>query len=122
MLRLEIFGACLMTQPRLVAECVSEMKASCSIPVTVKPEIGVNDVDRYEDMLRFIEVVSQSNSIVFPYLSPTLVTGAVSKTNRNVPPLRYQEVYDVKKVFPHLLIVNGGIQDACGLPTAFATC
>ena len=106
------FGACLMTQPELVAECVSEMKASCSIPVTVKHRIGVDDVDRYEDMLRFIEIVSQAHSDRFSiHARKAWLQGLSPKQNRNVPPLRYQEVYDVKKVFPHLLIeINGGIK------------
>lgn len=106
------FGACLMTQPELVAECVSEMKASCSIPVTVKHRIGVDDVDRYEDMIRFIEIVSQAHSDRFSiHARKAWLQGLSPKQNRNVPPLRYQEVYDVKKVFPHLLIeINGGIK------------
>ena len=55
------FGACLMTQPQLVAEAVHSMRAACSIPVTVKHRIGVDDLDRYEDMYNFVSVVSQAN-------------------------------------------------------------
>ena len=106
------FGACLMTQPELVAECVSEMKANCQIPVTVKHRIGVDDTDRYEDMVRFINIVSQVQADRFSiHARKAWLKGLSPKQNRNVPPLRYQEVYDVKKEFPHLLIeINGGIK------------
>jgi tRNA-dihydrouridine synthase A len=106
------FGACLMTQPELVADCVAEMKSVCSIPVTVKHRIGVDDRDRYEDMIHFIEIVSKAEADRFSiHARKAWLQGLSPKQNRNVPPLRYQEIYDVKKAFPHLLIeINGGIK------------
>lgn len=106
------FGACLMTQPEVVAACVSEMKSACSIPVTVKHRIGVDDVDKYEDMHRFIEIVSQAQADRFSvHARKAWLEGLSPKQNRNVPPLRYKEVYDVKVDFPQLLIeINGGIK------------
>ena len=106
------FGACLMTQPELVAECVSEMKRVCSIPVTVKHRIGVDDIDTYKDMVRFVQIVSQAEADRFSvHARKAWLQGLSPKQNRNVPPLRYQEIYDLKKEFPHLLIeINGGIK------------
>ena len=107
------FGACLMGQPERVAEAVVEMRAKCSIPVTVKHRIGIDDIDRYEDMHRFVSIVSQSDSDRFSvHARKAWLNGLSPKENRNIPPLRYADVYRLKKDFPHLHIeINGGIKN-----------
>jgi tRNA-dihydrouridine synthase A len=106
------FGACLMTDPELVAEGVAEMKAHCTIPVTVKHRIGVDELDRYEDMERFVSIVSQSQADRFSvHARKAWLKGLSPKENRNIPPLRYDDVYRLKRSFPHLPIeINGGIR------------
>ena len=106
------FGACLMTQPELVAEGVTEMRAAVSIPVTVKHRIGVDDVDRYEDMAHFVDIVSQAGADRFSvHARKAWLKGLSPKQNRTIPPLRYDDVYRLKKDFPTLDIeINGGIK------------
>lgn len=105
------FGACLMAQPELVAECVVAMKDTVKIPVTVKHRIGIDDIDRYEDMANFVSVVSQAKADRFSvHARKAWLSGLSPKENRTIPPLRYDEVYKLKKESPHLLIeINGGI-------------
>ncbi len=106
------FGACLMAEPELVAECVSQMRAVCTIPVTVKHRIGVDEIDRYEDMARFVEIVSQSDADRFSvHARKAWLKGLSPKENRNIPPLRYEDVYRLKRDYPNLDIeINGGIR------------
>ena len=106
------FGACLMKTPQRVADGVAAMRAVTSIPVTVKHRIGVDDLDRYEDMAHFVEVVSQAGCVRFSvHARKAWLKGLSPKQNRNVPPLRYGDVHRLKREFPHLDIeINGGIQ------------
>ena len=106
------FGACLMRTPQTVADGVAAMRAVTSIPVTVKHRIGVDELDRYEDMAHFVEVVSQSGCVRFSvHARKAWLKGLSPKQNRNVPPLRYAEVHRLKREFPHLDIeLNGGIK------------
>ncbi len=106
------FGACLMARPERVAEGVAAMRAVCSIPVTVKHRIGIDDLDRYEDMARFVEVVSGAEADRFSvHARKAWLSGLSPKENRNIPPLRYPEVHRLKEEFPHLPIeINGGIR------------
>lgn len=106
------FGASLMARPERVAEAVSAMRAVCSIPVTVKHRIGIDDLDRYEDMANFVSVVSQSEADRFSvHARKAWLQGLSPKENRNIPPLRYSEVHRLKQDFPHLPIeINGGIR------------
>lgn len=105
------FGACLMTQPGLVAEGVAAMKAAVTVPVTVKHRIGVDDLDRYEDMANFVSVVSGAGADRFSvHARKAWLQGLSPKENRTVPPLRYADVYRLKLEFPELTIeLNGGI-------------
>ncbi len=105
------FGACLMTQPELVAEAVEKMRQKIKIPVTVKHRIGVDQCDRYEDMVNFVRIVSEAGCTNFTvHARKAWLQGLSPKENRNVPPLRYPDVYRLKQEFPHLLIeINGGI-------------
>lgn len=105
------FGACLMTQPELVAKAVAEMQKVVNIPVTVKHRIGVDECDRYEDMANFVRIVSEAGCTNFTvHARKAWLKGLSPKENRNVPPLRYEDVYRLKQDFPHLFVeINGGI-------------
>lgn len=105
-------GACLMKEPNLVAECISEMRNTALIPVTVKCRLGVDEYDSYEYLAKFIEVVSEAPCQVFIlHARKALLKGLNPKQNREVPPLQYDWVYQIKKDFPHLeIILNGGIK------------
>jgi len=111
------FGACLMAEPQLVAECVNEMQAVANIPVTVKSRIGIDDLDSYEFLHQFINVVAQANCQHFIiHARKAWLSGLSPKQNREVPPLDYGRVYQIKKDFPELEIsINGGIKtfDEC---------
>lgn len=105
------FGACLMTQPELVAAGVEAMQKAVDIPITVKHRIGVDECDRYEDMVNFVRAVSEAGCTNFSiHARKAWLQGLSPKENRNVPPLRYEDVYRLKQDFPHLFIeINGGI-------------
>lgn len=105
------FGACLMAHPEKVAAAVESMQKVVSIPVTVKHRIGIDDIDRYEDMKRFVQIVSDAGAQRFTvHARKAWLTGLNPKENRTIPPLRYGEVYRLKQEFPHLIIeINGGI-------------
>lgn len=106
------FGACLMAQPALVAECVAAMRASVSVPVTVKHRIGIDDLDSFEHMLHFVEVVSQAGPARFTvHARKAWLSGLSPKENRTVPPLRYEEVYRLKQLRPEQEVeLNGGVR------------
>ncbi len=106
------FGAVLMKRPEVVARCVEAMKAAVDVPVTVKHRIGVDDIDQYEDMERFVAVVAPSGADRFTvHARKAWLKGLSPKENRNVPPLRYAEVHRLKQRFPELSIeINGGIR------------
>ena len=106
------FGACLMAEPELVAECVSEMQAATNIPVTVKSRIGIDDLDSYEFLHNFIDIVAQAECHHFIiHARKAWLTGLSPKQNRDVPPLDYSRVYQIKQAFPQLDIsINGGIK------------
>ena len=105
------FGVCLMARPQRVAEVVAAMVAATDLPVTVKHRIGFDDLDRYEDMKRFVETVAPAGSSRFTvHARKAWLSGLDPKANRNVPPLRYDEVHRLKRELPHLEIeINGGI-------------
>ena len=106
------FGACLMSEPSLVAECVNEMQAVTNIPVTVKSRIGIDDQDSYEFLHNFIDVVSQADCKHFIiHARKAWLSGLSPKQNREVPPLDYERVYQIKKDFSKTEIsINGGIK------------
>lgn len=106
------FGACLMAEPHIVAEGVSAIRAAVSLPVTVKHRIGIDELDKYEDMANFVSIVSEVGADRFTvHARKAWLKGLSPKQNRNIPPLRYEEVYRLKREFPHLDIeINGGIK------------
>ena len=105
------FGASLMARPEVVAECVAAMRAAVAIPVTVKHRIGIDDLDRYEDLANFVTVVSSAGADRFSvHARKAWLQGLSPKENRTVPPLRYGDVYRLKHDFPALhIVINGGI-------------
>lgn len=106
------FGACLMAEPELVAQCVSDMQAAVDIPITVKSRIGIDDQDSYEFLHTFIEQVSQAGCQHFIiHARKAWLSGLSPKQNREIPPLDYQRVYQIKQDFPEREIsINGGIK------------
>jgi tRNA-dihydrouridine synthase A len=100
-----------MAQPELVAECIAAMKNAVKIPVTVKHRIGIDEIDRYEDMANFVSVVAKAGADRFSvHARKAWLSGLSPKENRTIPPLRYDEVYKLKREFPHLVIeINGGV-------------
>lgn len=105
------FGACLMAEPQLVAECVAAMRAVVQIPVTVKARIGIDELDSYEHLHHFIGTVAQAGCEVFiVHARKAWLNGLSPKQNREIPPLRYDVVHQVKRDFPQLEIsLNGGV-------------
>ncbi|MGK7890243.1 MAG: tRNA dihydrouridine(20/20a) synthase DusA [Leptolyngbyaceae cyanobacterium] len=104
------FGACLMAQPQRVADCVVAMKHAVSIPVTVKHRIGIDQRDRYEDLVEFVQTVAAAGCQRFSvHARKAWLQGLSPKDNRTIPPLRYADVHRLKQEFPHLWIeINGG--------------
>jgi len=106
------FGACLMAEPQLVADCVSEMQAATNVPVTVKSRLGIDDLDSYEFLHTFIEQVAQAGCQHFViHARKAWLSGLSPKQNRDIPPLDYSRVYQIKQDFQQLEIsINGGIK------------
>ncbi|NJK99248.1 MAG: tRNA dihydrouridine(20/20a) synthase DusA [Spirulinaceae cyanobacterium SM2_1_0] len=107
------FGACLMAQPERVAAAVAAMRSAVSIPVTVKHRIGIDERDRYTDLVDFVRTVAAAGCQRFSvHARKAWLQGLSPKENRSVPPLRYADVYRLKQDFPDLVIeINGGIVD-----------
>jgi len=107
------FGACLMAEPTLVADCVRAMRDAVSIPVTVKHRIGLDRVEDYGFVRDFVGTVSQAGCEVFiVHARNAWLKGLSPRENRTVPPLRYETVARLKRDFPRLTIVlNGGLRD-----------
>lgn len=106
------FGACLMAMPDTVAECVAAMQSEVTIPVTVKCRIGIDDMDDYEGLSRFVSLVAEGGCEHFiVHARKAWLQGLSPKENRDIPPLNYQRVYDLKEEFSQLKIsINGGIK------------
>nr|WP_314264923.1 tRNA dihydrouridine(20/20a) synthase DusA [uncultured Moellerella sp.] len=107
------FGACLMADAQLVADCVKAMQDSASIPITVKTRIGIDELDSYEFLCDFIDTVSTKSDceMFIIHARKAWLSGLSPKENREIPPLDYPRVYQLKRDFPHLtLAINGGIK------------
>jgi tRNA-dihydrouridine synthase A len=119
------FGACLMAEPELVAECVRAMRAACSLSVTVKHRIGIDAdgasiaAESYDFMRDFIGVVGEAGCDTFiVHARKAVLKGLSPKDNREIPPLRYDYVYRLKREFArYTVVVNGGINDWAGIAT-----
>ena len=105
------FGACLMREPALVADCVAAMAAATSIPVTVKCRLGVDEDDDYDAFAGFVDqVVAAGSAMVVVHARNAWLQGLSPKENREIPPLRYDWAYRLKRERPGLpVVVNGGI-------------
>jgi tRNA-dihydrouridine synthase A len=105
------FGACLMKEPDLVAECINAMVNSCNIPVTAKTRIGFDDTEDFEYLNNFIHKMRDAGTSTFIlHARKAMLTGLSPKQNLNIPKLNYKMVYEIKKENPKLeIIINGGI-------------
>jgi tRNA-dihydrouridine synthase A len=106
------FGACLMAEPQLVADCVNAMLDAVSIPVTVKCRIGIDELDDYGFFDHFVQTVRRSGVSVFiVHARKAVLEGLTPKENREIPPLRYETVARLKRENPDLtVILNGGLK------------
>ena len=105
------FGACLMKEPNLVADCLTNMQAITKLPVTIKTRIGYDDVEDYGNLFNFISILKQTGVKTFIIHARKAMLGKFTpKQNLNIPPLKYEYVYNLKKYFPDdEIIINGGI-------------
>ena len=106
------FGACLMREPQLVADCVAAMRAAVNLPITVKCRIGVDDQDPEQALRALIDRCAAAGASVFAvHARKAWLEGLSPKENRDVPPLDYELVYRVKRERPNLtILINGGIE------------
>ncbi len=105
------FGACLMAEPQLVAECVDRMRAVSAVPVTVKTRIGIDDQESVEFLYAFVDAVQSAGcDTLIVHARKAHLKGLSPKENRTVPPLNYPRVYALKRDYPDLtVILNGGV-------------
>ncbi len=105
------FGACLMKEPDLVAECISEMINACKIPVTAKTRIGFDDVENFEYLNNFVNKIKSTGcKTIILHARKAILKGLTPKQNLNIPKLNYEMVYQIKKENPELeVIINGGV-------------
>ena len=105
------FGACLMKEPNLVADCLHQMILSTKLPVTVKTRIGYDNIEDYENIYNFVNLLSKTGVKTFIMHARKAMLGKLTpKQNLNIPPLKYDVVYRLKKDFPNLeIVINGGI-------------
>ena len=108
------FGACLMAEPQLVADCVKAMRDAVAIDVTVKHRIGIDQTESYDFVRDFVGIVALAGCKTFIVHSRNAILKGLSpKENREIPPLKYEFVYQLKRDFPDLeIIINGGIKSA----------
>lgn len=106
-----MIGACLMAEPELVAHCVTEMQKAVNIPVTVKHRIGIDEMDDYAGLQRFVSRIADAGCKTFiVHARKAWLKGLSPKENREIPPLQYDKVINLKREFPALeIIINGGI-------------
>lgn len=112
------FGACLMLDPPLVADCIHAMISAVQIPVTIKCRIGVDHHDSYSYLINFIDKVNKAGCEVFIiHARKAWLNGLSPKENREIPPLQYETVQQIKKDFPKLtIVINGGIKKISDIP------
>jgi tRNA-dihydrouridine synthase A len=105
------FGACLMAEPELVADCVRAMAERLSIPVTIKHRTGIDQIETYDFLARFVDTVARAGCKTFiVHARNAVLKGLSPKENREIPPLKHDYVYRLKQDFPRLeIVINGGI-------------
>lgn len=106
-----MFGACLMAHPQRVADCIKAMQDASSLSVTVKHRIGINQMESYDEMLEFVKPIADTGCSTFiVHARKAWLQGLSPKQNREIPPLHYEMVHQLKHDFPKLnIIINGGI-------------
>lgn len=106
------FGACMMAEPELVAECISAMKQAVKIPVSAKTRIGIDDKDSFEELVHFVGTLHEAGCDNFViHARKAILKGLSPKENRNIPPLKYDVVYKIKELYPQCHIsLNGGVK------------
>ena len=107
------FGACLMQEPELVKDCIEAMQEATSTPITIKCRIGVNERDDIDFLNNFVsQIVNPKLKTIIVHARVAILKGLTPRQNRQIPPLKYQNVYQLKKEFPDLeVVINGGIKD-----------
>ncbi len=107
-----MIGACLMGHAPLVADCIKSMQDAVDIPVTIKHRIGIDDQDSYQELVDFVGTVAQTGCSTFiVHARKAILQGLSPKENRDIPPLKYEVVKQLKEDFPHLeIIINGGLE------------
>ena len=118
------FGACLMKEPDLVAECINEMQSSCNIPVTAKTRIGFDDVEEFDYLNKFVNKIKNAGcKTIILHARKAVLKGLTPKQNLNIPKLNYQMVYEIKKSNPELeILINGGITNIKQINTHLNYC
>ena len=107
------FGACLMQEPLLVKECITAMEETTSVPISIKCRIGINERDDIEFLNSFIDQIATPNlKTIIVHARVAILKGLSPRQNRQIPPLKYENVYQLKKEFPNLeIVINGGIKN-----------
>lgn len=105
------FGACLMKEPDLVADCLNEMVNACNIPVTAKTRIGVDDIEDFDYLNKFVNKIKEAGcKTIILHARKAILKGLTPKQNLSIPKLNYERVYEIKKENPDLeVVINGGI-------------
>ena len=105
------FGACLMKEPDLVADCLNEMVNACNIPVTAKTRIGVDHIEDFDYLNKFVNKIKEAGcKTIILHARKAILKGLTPKQNLSIPKLNYERVYEIKKENPDLeVIINGGI-------------
>ena len=107
------FGACLMQEPELVKDCIQAMQEVTSTPITVKCRIGINERDDKDFLNNFVaKIINSKLKTIIVHARVAILKGLTPRQNRQIPPLKYENVYQLKKEFPELeIVINGGIKD-----------
>jgi len=107
------FGACLMQEPELVKECIEAMQEATSTPITIKCRIGVNERNDIDFLNNFVnQIVNPKLKTIIVHARVAILKGLTPRQNRQIPPLKYENVYQLKNEFPDLeVVINGGIKD-----------
>ncbi len=118
------FGACLIKEPNLVAECINEMINSCKIPVTAKTRIGFDDTEDFDYLNSFVEKISDSGcKTIILHARKAILKGLTPKENLKIPKLNYPLVYEIKKANKNLeIIINGGITNCLEIKKHLEEC
>ena len=118
------FGACLMKEPELVADCINEMSKSCKIPVTAKTRIGFDNTEEFDYLNMFVNKIKEAGaSTIILHARKAILKGLTPKQNLNIPKLNYEMVYKIKKENPDLeIIINGGVTNTDGIKKHLNSC